>query len=79
MDFVKVNSTNIDKVGFEEDFRISMAIKPMTRMRVVFSHGGAYDYYRVPKEVYEDFLKADSAGVFFHKHIKKNYSNEKVT
>ena len=79
MKIVKVESNNIDGVGFEEDYRISLGCKAMTRMRVVFSNGGIYDYYRVPKEVYDDFLKADSQGVFFHKYIKKIYSYEKAT
>jgi hypothetical protein len=79
MKIVKVKSNNIDMVGFEEDYRISMGSRAITRMRVIFSHGGAYDYYRVPKEVYDDFLKADSQGVFFHKNIKKNYAYEKAT
>lgn len=79
MKLVKVVSNNIDSVGFEEDYRMSLGSKAMTRMRVVFSHGGAYDYYRVPSEVYDEFLKAESKGVFFHKHIKKIYNYERAT
>ncbi len=78
MNFVNVNSRNIDKVGFEDDYRISLGSKSMTRMRVIFSHGGAYDYYRVPREVYEELIKAESAGMFFHKNIKKIYNYEKA-
>jgi len=78
MRFVNVESSNITKVAFEDEYRISINSKNMTRMRVVFWNGGIYDYYRVPKEVYEDFISAQSAGVFFHKHIKNNYINEKV-
>ena len=79
MKLVKVNSSNLDQVGFEEDFRISLGSKAMTRMRVIFWNGEAYDYYNVPKEVYDNFLKADSQGVFFHKHIKDKYHYEKVS
>jgi len=78
MNLIKVNSSNIDQVGFEEDFRISLGSKGMTRMRVVFSNGGQYDYYHIPKEVYDEFLKAKSQGVFFHKNIKNIYNYEKV-
>ena len=79
MKLVKVESNNIDSVGFEEDYRMSLGSRAMTRMRVAFSNGGVYDYYRVPREVYNEFLNAQSKGVFFHKNIKKIYSYEKAT
>lgn len=78
MKFVDVESSNVKKLCFEEDYRISMNSEPMTRLRVVFWNEIAWDYYRVPKEVYEDLINAESTGGFFHKYIKTRYSSEKV-
>lgn len=80
MKLTQLNSTNLDKAGFEEDYKIGLSGSTLglTRMRIIFKHGGAYDYYRVPKELYENFLNADSQGVFFHKHIKGKFADEKV-
>ncbi|MCV3239781.1 KTSC domain-containing protein [Mesorhizobium sp. ZC-5] len=43
-------------------------------MEITFKSGRIYNYYDVPREVYEDFLASSSKGGFFNDHIKDNYS-----
>lgn len=77
MNLISVKSSNISQIGFDENFKLTINSEPMTIMRIVFANGRIYDYYRVEKEVYEDLLKADSIGMYFHKHIKNSYHYEK--
>lgn len=73
---VSVESTNIVAIGYGET-RLSLSSKSIPVLRVQFNNG-IYDYYNVSKEVYEDFLKAESKGSYFHKNINKKYDFEKI-
>jgi hypothetical protein len=42
-------------------------------------HGGRYDYLKVPPEVVEEFLDAESHGQFVNWRIKPNYDVREVT
>jgi len=77
MELIKIKSSNIEQVGFEENVKISFNQEPMNVLRVVFNSGYTYDYYKVPKEIYESLLEAESAGMYFHKNIKNKYAYEK--
>jgi len=77
MKMVKVKSSNIEQVGFEEKVTVSFNKKPMSILRVIFTSGYTYDYYRVPKKEYEELIEADSVGIYFHKNIKNKYDYEK--
>lgn len=77
MELIKVKSSNIEQIGFEENVSISLNQAPINILKIVFTSGFTYDYYNVPKEVYEDFLKSDSIGKYFHKFIKNDYVFEK--
>jgi hypothetical protein len=49
-----------------------------SRLRVFFISGIVYDYFNVPKDMYEKLRKALSKGKFLNKHIKGKYPFEKV-
>ncbi|MBX9851434.1 MAG: KTSC domain-containing protein [Cytophagaceae bacterium] len=62
----KINSRIVHAVGYdpaylllEVRFRISKKI---------------YGFLNVPKQVYDDFMKARSKGQFFNYYIKNNYT-----
>jgi hypothetical protein len=60
----QVESSNIHAIGFDEDNSILyIDFKPMS----------PYSYTGVDKDVFEEFLAADSKGKFFHQYIKNNY------
>ena len=67
MELIKVKSSNIDSIGWSANI-----------LRVLFSHGTAYDYLNVEKELYEELMEADSKGSFFNRYIKVNYPSVKV-
>ena len=39
------------------------------------SSGGPYDYYGVPRSLYERFLSAPSKGSFFNRYIREQYGD----
>jgi hypothetical protein len=78
MELIKVQSSNIEQIGFEENKSITMNQKPINILRIIFTSGITYDYYNVEKEVYEQFSQAKSVGSYFHKFIKNQYQYEKT-
>jgi hypothetical protein len=42
-------------------------------MYVTFISGSRYTYFKVPQDVYEDWLTAPSIGEYFGEHIRDNY------
>lgn len=71
------NSSNISAIGYDE-VKISLSSNIVNILRIYFKNGLIYDYYNVPNEVYEEFLKSESKGTFFHKNINKKYTFLKV-
>ncbi|MFA5037193.1 MAG: KTSC domain-containing protein [Candidatus Izemoplasmatales bacterium] len=65
----KVESSNISEVGHD------IATDTLV---VLFHHGGMYAYDDVPRQVYNDFLSADSAGKFFIANVKGKYDYRKA-
>ena len=48
---------------------------PATKvLTITFTGGKTYDYYGVPKSVYEAFIAAPSKGTFYNDYIKDHYS-----
>jgi hypothetical protein len=46
-------------------------------LRIIFVSGMAYDYRKVPLEVYEAMKASGSKWTFFNQHIKGNYEFKK--
>ena len=47
-------------------------------LRIIFVSGMAYDYKKVPLEVYEAMKASGSKGTFFNQNIKGKYDFDKV-
>lgn len=62
MEMQPVSSSNLAAVGYDEE---------SSTLRVEFLNGTSYEYYNVPKEVFEDLLNAGSKGQYFNANIKK--------
>ncbi len=44
------------------------------KLSVKFRQNGiTYEFFKVPKKVFDDFLEAESMGTFYHKQIKGKY------
>lgn len=67
-----VESSNIKELAWDkiDEFK--------GKLEVTFHSSGVYRYGPMPREVHEEFIKADSKGKYFHKYIKNNYMGEKV-
>ena len=78
MKIVEVKSTNIKALGYEENRKLTLSSKGVDVLRIYYNNGRIYDYYAVPKDVFENFLKAESKGKYFWQNIDKKYEFEKV-
>lgn len=59
---VRVKSSNIHSIGYSVELKI---------IQVQFLSGSVYEYYDVPFNVYDAFLKADSKGKFLNGNLHR--------
>lgn len=64
-----VASSAIESVGYDEEDAI---------LEVEFRHGGVYEYFDVPEEVYRDLLTADSRGRYYHDNVRGEYDYRRL-
>ena len=64
MERTKVDSTSIAEIGYDEDSQT---------LEIEFKNGSTYQYFDVPKQVFEDLLSAGSAGAYLAKNVKGQY------
>jgi hypothetical protein len=38
-----------------------------------FRRGAVYQYFRVPRQTYQELLQADSHGAYFNRHIRRSF------
>ena len=69
MELVKVKSSNLDAVGYDES---------SSTLRILFHTGVAYDYSGVPQELYNQLMEASSKGSFFQEHVVGKFKYTKV-
>ena len=46
-------------------------------LKIVFKNESAYSYSKVPSEVFQSLMSAESKGKFIHKNIKGKFDFEK--
>jgi hypothetical protein len=64
-----VISSDIRSIGYDDETRI---------LEIEFHSGGIYQYYSVPRVVYEGLMNASSHGKYFHAHIKSVFSYQRI-
>jgi hypothetical protein len=62
MEFVYVDSSNVEQIGYDAEW---------SELHVIFKNGSHYVYSEVPPDVWDAFLNAPSKGVFLNTDIKK--------
>jgi hypothetical protein len=65
----RINSSAIARAG--HDFGTKT-------LRLEYTNGKRYDYFDVPRHIYEELLDAESAGEFVNRVIKPNYDYSEV-
>ena len=69
MERESVSSSNIASIGYDAENEI---------LEVEFNHGGIYQYFDVPNNVYEELMSAPSHGVYFSANIRNDYGYVKM-
>lgn len=69
MDLVPVNSSSLAEVGY--DLWSGVLV-------IAFRGGRAYQYSRVPRQVFVGLLQAPSHGKFFHAFIRNVYPSRRI-
>jgi len=64
-----VVSSNIRSIGYDDNSQI---------LEMEFHSGGIYQYYSVPRTVYEGLVNAPSHGKYFHAEIKKVFRYKRI-
>ena len=64
-----VESSNLASVGYDTDNKI---------LEIEFNHGGVYQYFDVPQDVYDELMNADSHGKYFVHNIKDEYEYDRI-
>lgn len=64
-----VESSNLASIGYDAENEI---------LEVEFKHGGVYQYFDVPENVYDELMNASSHGVYFSANIRNDYEYEKM-
>lgn len=64
-----VESSNLASVGYDADNKI---------LEIEFNHGGVYQYFDVPQDVYDELMSADSHGKYFVHNIKDEYEYDRI-
>lgn len=58
------------RVDYDDDAR---------ELDIMFTTGKIYRYLKVPREIYDDLLDAESKGEFFNQNIKDMFAVSEVT
>ncbi|NCP53469.1 MAG: KTSC domain-containing protein [Flavobacteriales bacterium] len=70
MERQSVESSNLASIGYDAENEI---------LEIEFNHGGIYQYFDVPENIYEELMNASSHGQYFDRNIKKaGYRYSKV-
>jgi KTSC domain len=70
MERIRIKSSDIRSVGYDELTQV---------LEIEFHHGGTYQYFGVPKNIYDGLIKSVSShGQYHARYIKNRYRHEKI-
>ena len=64
-----VESSNLASIGYDSENEI---------LEIEFNHGGIYQYFDVPHDVYEELMNAESHGKYFSANIRNDYEYQRL-
>ena len=71
MEKIRVKSSTVRTIGYDESTQI---------LEIDFQHGGTYQYFGVPKKIYDDLMKYESGhGQYHARYIKNRYRHKKIS
>jgi hypothetical protein len=69
VELVRVDSTAVYAFGYDDEQRT---------LDVVFYRSGVYRYFDVPREVYDNWLTAESKGLYLHQALIGYFAYERL-
>ncbi|WP_435065792.1 KTSC domain-containing protein [Halobaculum sp. EA56] len=69
MNRTPVSSSNLKSVGYDQS---------SNTLEIEFHGGRVYQYYNVPKRVYQGLMAASSHGKYHHRRIKDSYRYSRI-
>ena len=69
MQHYSVSSSNLKSVGYSAEYQT---------LEIEFVNGAIYQYYNIPKNIYEELMQASSKGKFVHQQIRNAYPYSRV-
>jgi len=70
MEYISVESSNIEKIGYDEQ---------KNQLHIIFLRKTHYVYFDVPNNTWEEFQVSESKGKYFATMIKGIYAYQNVT
>lgn len=64
----RLNSSNLEQADYDT---------MMNTMTLKFRAGYCYEFYGVPKKIFDELVTAESAGKFFHANIRNKFEYAK--
>lgn len=64
-----VVSSDIRSIGYDGENQV---------LEIEFNSGGVYQYYSVPRVVYNGLMNAASHGKYFHTHVKDAFRCQRI-
>jgi hypothetical protein len=64
-----VSSSNLKSVGYDQS---------SNTLEIEFHGGRVYQYYNVPKKIYQGLMAASSHGRYHHRRIKDSYRYSRI-
>ncbi len=65
-----VKSSNLASIGYNTDSQT---------LEVEFLNGSIYHYFKVPADIFENLMSANSHGTYFSANIRGKYSDSKIS
>jgi hypothetical protein len=69
MNRTPVSSSNLKSVGYDQG---------SNTLEIEFHGGRVYQYYNVPKRIYQGLMAASSHGKYHHRRIKDSYRYSRI-
>jgi len=69
----------LDRVAVQSSLLAGVSYDPHQHLlELEFRSGTVYQYFRVPRQTYQDLLHADSKGAYFNLHIRSLFRHERL-
>lgn len=67
---IPVDSSSLASAGYAQE---------LSTLEIEFHHGATYQYFAVPRLVFDELLAAVSKGTYFNDHVKDRYPFRRVS